>query len=81
MGAIRLQTLATQLTARKQRMQLRLGRQEVRGVDTVQNYMKLYKKTETHTSCGLSITLEEFGSQGSQLENSQAKPIKVNAKN
>ena len=58
MGAIRLQTLATQLTARKQRMQLRLGRQEGRGVDTVQNYMKLYKNTETHTSRGLIVNLE-----------------------
>ena len=45
MGAIRLQTLAAQLTTRKRRMQLRLGRQEGRGVDTAQNCMKLYKNT------------------------------------
>ena len=57
-------------------MQLRLGRQEGSGSYIAQNCMKLYKTTETHTSHGLSITLEEFGSQGSQLENSQAKPTR-----
>ena len=50
MGAIRLQTLAMQLTTRKQRMQLHLDRQEGRGVDTAQNVMQLYKTMETHTS-------------------------------
>ena len=57
-------------------MQLRVGRQEGSGSYIAQNCMKLYKKTETHTSHGLSVTLEEFGSQGSQLENSQAKPTR-----
>ena len=57
-------------------MQLRLGRQEGSGSYIAQNYIKLYKKAETHTSRGLSVTLEEFGSQGSQLENSQAKPTR-----
>ena len=68
MGAIRLQTLATQLTAKKLHVQLRLDRQEGSGSYFAQNFMKLYKKTETHTSRGLSITLEEFRSQGSQLK-------------
>ena len=49
-------------------MQLRLGRQKGSGSYIAQNCMKLYKKTETHTSRGLSVTLEEFGSQGSQLK-------------
>ena len=57
-------------------MQLRLDRQEGRGVDTAQNYMKLYKNTETHTSHGLNVNLGKFGSQGSQLKNSKAKPTR-----
>ena len=57
-------------------MQLRLGRQEGSRSYIMQNCMNLYKKTEIHTSRGLSVTLEEFDSQGSQLENSQAKPTR-----
>ena len=57
-------------------MQLRLGRQEGSGSYIMQNCMKLYKKTAIHTSRGLSETLEEFGSQVSQLENSQVKPTR-----